>query len=163
MSHLIAIIFDNEDEAGQVRETLKKEEHGGYISLEDSAVVVRDEQGKLYIKNEIDRGVKVGTVWGSVIGLLIGGLFLPLFGLAVGAIGGAIVGRIAGQHVESDFVEEVSETMQPGSSAIFFIFRGEDPRVAIASFRPYKGKVIQTTLSEEAEESLRMELNKRIS
>lgn len=98
-----------------------------------------------------------------MIGLLIGGLFLPLFGLALGAIGGAITGRIVEQHVEKDFVEEVGEVMQTGSSVIFFIFHGGDPRVAIAAFRPYQGKVVQTTLSEIAEESLRSKLKKRIT
>ena len=88
MSHLIAVIFDNPDEAAQVRETLGKAQKGDYISLEDSAVVVRDAGGKLHIKNEVDRGVKVGALWGSVIGVLLSSFLFPLFGIAMGALGG---------------------------------------------------------------------------
>ena len=66
MSYLIAVVFDNIDEASEVRETLRKEQSGGYITLDDSAIIVRDEDGKLHIKNEVDRGVKVGAMWGGL-------------------------------------------------------------------------------------------------
>lgn len=162
MSYLIAVIFDNVDEASQIRETLRKGQKSDLITLEDSAVVIRDEGGKLHIKNEVDRGVKIGALWGSVIGLLIGGLFFPFFGLALGALGGAGIGKMIGDSVSKEFVKEVGEAMEPGSSAIFYIFRHQDVNAAIAAMRPYKGKVIHTSLSEEAEESLRGELKSRI-
>jgi uncharacterized membrane protein len=57
MAHLVAVVFDNKEEASHVRETLSKAQKSDYISMDDSAVVVRDEKGKLHIKNEVDRGV----------------------------------------------------------------------------------------------------------
>ena len=162
MSYLIAVVFDNEEEAFQVRETIRKGQKHSLITLDDSAVIVRDVDGKLHVKNEVDRGVKVGALWGSVIGLLISGLLFPVFGLALGALGGAAIGRMASDHVSKDFVKEVGESMQPGSSAIFYIFREDNVDAAVAAMRPYKGKVIHTSLSAEAEESLRDELKKRI-
>jgi uncharacterized membrane protein len=162
MAHLIAIVFDNMEEAAQVRDTLRKGQKSDLITLEDSAVVVRDEHGKLHVKNEVDRGVKVGALWGSLIGVLIGGLFFPLWGLAMGVLGGAVIGRMVGDHVSQDFVKEVGVAMQPGSSAIFYLFRQDDVNAAVAALRPYQGKVVHTTLSAEAEESLRDELKKRI-
>ena len=62
MSYLIAVVFDNEDEASEVRETLRKGQKGGYITLDDSAIIVRGEDGKLHVKNEVDRGVKIGAL-----------------------------------------------------------------------------------------------------
>jgi uncharacterized membrane protein len=163
MSHLIVIVFDNPDEAAKVRETLKGGESLGMLRLDDSAVVVRDAEGKLHIHDEVDRGVKSGALWGSLIGLLIGGILFPIFGLALGAIGGAIIGKMAGDHVDPKFVKEVGASLTSGTSAIFYIFRGSDVNAAIASLRPYQGKVLHTTLSEEAEASLRDELKKRIT
>jgi uncharacterized membrane protein len=162
MAYLIAVIFDNEDEASQVRDTLRKGQKQDLITLEDSAIAVRDADGKLHVKNEVDRGVKIGALWGSVIGLLIGGLFFPFFGLALGALGGAGVGKMLSDNVSKDFVKEVGEEMQPGSSAIFYIFRHDNVDAAVAAMRPYQGKVIHTTISSEAEAALRDELKKRI-
>jgi uncharacterized membrane protein len=162
MSQLIAIVFEDIDEASRVRETIRKGEHADYISLDDSAIVMKDQDGKVHIKNEVDRGVKVGAVGGSLLGLLIAGIFFPIGGLVLGAIGGAIIGKLAGRHIDNDFVKEIGDSMTEGSSALFFIFRGDDPSPAITAMRPYKGKILQTTLDEESEEALRAELKDSI-
>lgn len=161
MSNLVVITFDNADEAGQVREAIRKVEKQGNISLDDSAVIVKDAEGKVHIKNEIDRGVKVGTVGGSLLGLLIGGLFFPIAGLAIGAAGGALVGRMVDLGVDKSFVKEVTESLGPNSSAIFLIVREANPTAAIAALKPYKGEVYQTSLESDAEQALRDVLKDR--
>jgi uncharacterized membrane protein len=155
MSYLIAVAFDDMETAEKVRESLKKGQKEGYISLDDSAIVVKDEEGKIHIKNEVDRGIKVGAVAGSLIGLVIFGIFAPLGGLIVGALGGAGVGALLDKGISKDFVNDVDEAMKPGSSAIFFIVRDSIPDYGMALMRQYKGKVIQTTLPEDVEDTLR--------
>jgi uncharacterized membrane protein len=161
MSNLVVITFDNVEEAGRVRETLRSIEKGDYLSLNDSAVVVKDEEGKVSVQNEVDRGVKVGAVGGGALGLLIGGIFFPFAGLLIGAVAGAVLGKMVDSGVDRKFVDDVSADLVPGSSAIFFIVRDADPDVAIAALRPYKGKIYHTSLSTEAEESLRDVLKRR--
>ena len=123
--------------------------------------MVKDEEGKVHLKNEVDRGVKVGAVGGSLLGLLIASVFFPIGGLVLGALGGALVGKMAGTGVSQKFIDEVTEELQPGSSAIFFIVRGDDPNPTVAALSQYKGKVLQTSLPEEAEETLRLHLEGR--
>jgi uncharacterized membrane protein len=160
MANLIVIAFDDPDQAGQVRESLAKGEHGGYISLDDSAVVVKDADGKVHIKNELDRGVKIGAVGGGLLGLLVGAIFFPLGAMLMGALGGAVVGSLLDMGVSKNFVKEVSESLGPNSSAIFLIVRDANPDYAIAAMRQFNGKIIQTTLDESAEENLRDALKK---
>ena len=162
MSYLIAVTFDNEEEASQVRETLRKEQKGGYISLDDSAVVVRDAEGKFHVKDELDRGVKAGAIGGSLLGLLIGGIIFPIGGLILGGLAGAGLGALLHKGIDKNFIKEVKESMEPGTSAIFFISREDRPDAAIATLRPYKGKIYETTLSDEDEEALRGELKDRL-
>jgi uncharacterized membrane protein len=159
MSNLIVITFDNEDEAGKVREALK--EQAANINLDDSAVVVKDAEGEVHVKNEVDRGVAVGALGGGALGLLIGGLLFPIGGLVLGALGGALVGKMLDMGVDKKFVDDVSEHLQPGTSALFVIVREANPNVALAALRPYKGKVIQTSLPPEAEAELRRILSQR--
>jgi uncharacterized membrane protein len=159
MSNLIVVTFDNEEEAGKVRETLKSQ--SANINLDDSAVVVKDAEGEIHVKNEVDRGVAVGALGGGALGLLIGGLLFPVGGLVLGALGGALVGKMLDMGVDKKFVDDVSEHLQPGTSALFVIVREANPNVALAALRPYKGKVIQTSLPPEAEAELRRILSQR--
>ena len=162
MSNLVVIVFDDPDEAGKVRKTLRSVEKTGHLRLDDSAVVVKDAEGKFHIKNETDRGVKIGAIGGGFLGILIGSVFFPFAGLLIGALGGAAVGAAAKMGISQSFVKEVGESMENESSALFVIVRDSNPDVAIAALKPYKGKVLQTTLSPEDEENLRGVLKKEI-
>ena len=162
MSNLIVITFDNAEEAGQVRQTLRSAERGDYLSLDDSAVVVKDEKGKVHVKNELDRGVKVGAVGGGMLGLLIGSIFFPLAGLLVGALAGGLIGSAVDLGIPKKFVKDVSEDLRPGTSALFVIVRDANPEVALAALKPYKGTVRHTTLTPEGEKELRRILSKEI-
>jgi len=161
MSHLVVVTFDNPEEAGKVRETLRSVQRADYLSLDDSAVIVKDEEGKIHVKNEMDRGVKIGAIGGGLLGLLLGGIFFPLAGLLVGVIGGGLVGKLADTGVDKKFVQEVSEDLQPGTSALFFIVREANPNMALAALKPYQGTVRHTSFPPEVEDELRRVLSKR--
>jgi uncharacterized membrane protein len=162
VSHLVVVTFDDVDEAGKVLNTLRSVQHEGLLKLDDTAVVVKDDEGKVHVKNEMDRGLKVGVVGGGLLGLLVGGFFFPLAGLLIGALAGALVGKTADVGVDPKFVKDVSDDIQPGTSALFFILRDADPDVAMAALRPYKGTVRHTTFPSETEEELRRILKTRI-
>jgi uncharacterized membrane protein len=161
MSNLIVVTFDNEEEAGKVRETVRQLQRRDLISLDDSAVVVKDANGKVRVENELDRGVKIGAVGGGLIGLLLGSIFFPISGLIMGALGGALVGRMTDLGVDGKFVKDVQEAMGPGTSAIFLIVRQAEPNAALTALKPYKGTVYHTSLSTDAEENLRRVLSQR--
>jgi len=161
MSNLIVIVFDEPDEAADVRASLKSVEHEGRLSLDDSAVVVKDEKGKIHVKNQMDRGVKVGAVTGGLLGLLLASVFFPIGGIIIGAVAGGLIGSAANLGVSKSFVKEVSDSMNENSSALFVIVRDSDPDLAIAALRPYKGKILQTTLAPEDEETLQRALKKK--
>ncbi|MDX1412623.1 MAG: DUF1269 domain-containing protein [Candidatus Promineifilaceae bacterium] len=161
MSNLIVVVFDDPEEAGQVRDTLKSVEHEGRLRLDDSAVVVKDAKGKIHVKNQMDRGVKVGAVTGGLLGLLLASVFFPVAGIIVGAVAGGLIGSAAGLGISKSFVKEVSDSMTENSSALFIIVRDGDPDLAIAALRPYEGKILQTTLSPEDEETLQRALRKK--
>lgn len=60
--------------------------------------------------------------------------------------------------VDGDFVKEVSESLQPGASALFVLVRDANPAVVRAALEEHHDKVLQTTLSLEAEEALKKAL-----
>ncbi len=161
MSDLIVLTFDNEEEAGNVRAAIRREQKQDLVSLDDSAVVVRDQHGKVHVKNEMDRGVKIGAVGGGLIGLLLAGIFFPFAGILVGVLGGMGVGALANLGVQKKFVKEVSDKLQPGTSAIFLIVRHANADAVVAALKPYKGEIYQSTLDTEDEDTLRRVLKDR--
>ena len=161
MSALIVIVFDNAEEAGKVRKVIREDQKQDLIELDDSAVIVKDANGKIHVDNELDRGVKVGAVAGGILGVLLGGLFFPLAGLVIGAAGGAGVGALTDLGIQKSFVKEVSESIQPDNSALFLLVRSANRNAVLASLKPYKGEVYHTSLSTEDEENLRRVLKDR--
>jgi uncharacterized membrane protein len=162
MSHLIVVTFDDAGQAGEVRKALKEMERRGALSLDDAAVIAKDQDGKIHTKDEVDSGVGVGAVGGGLLGLLVGGLVFPIGGLLLGAAGGAIVGKMLDLGIEDKFVKEVGESLPEGGSALFLLVKAADPTLVLAALKPYKGKVLQTTLPPETEEELRRVLRKKI-
>ncbi len=161
MSNLLIITFDDTEQAGELRKTLRQEEPEGLLSLDDAAVVVRDEKGKFHVKNETDSGVAVGAAGGGMLGLLIGLVFFPVAGLLIGAIGGALVGKALDQGIDKNTIKQVEADMQPGTSALFVVVQDADPAAAIGALKPYKGKVYETSFDEETQEELRNVLKKK--
>ena len=162
MSDIIVITFDDPDRAGEVRESIRKTEKSGFVSLDDSAVVVKDEEGEVHVKNEMDRGVKIGALSGGFLGLFIGFLLMgPIGSLIIGGLIGGGIGSLAHLGIEKSFVKDVAAELQPGTSALFIIVRDANPDVAVATLRQYEGNVYHTSLPPEAEENLRRSMHSK--
>jgi uncharacterized membrane protein len=154
---LIVLAFDTADEAENVHEALVRGKKQGIVQIDDAAVVVKDADGKVQVKNQVARGTWTATGVGGLLGLLLGSIFFPIGGLVMGLAGGALVGRMMDLGIDGKFVKEVEEEIKPGTSALFVLGSG-DPTGTLAILREYKGRVLQTNLSSEAEESLRKAL-----
>ena len=154
-SSLIVLAFDTMDEAEQVHEALVKGKKEGLVTIEDAAVVIKDADGKVHVKNQVSRTTWAATGVGGALGLLIGTIFFPIGGLVLGLAGGAVVGRLMDLGVDGKFVKDVGEQIKPGTSALFVLVKGENPAAEVAILRPYKGHVLQTTLDSDAEQAIR--------
>lgn len=158
MSELIVVTFDGEGTADHVLATVRGVEHGGGFGLDDTAVVAKSRSGAVRVKNEWSSGAETGAVAGGLLGAVVT-FFFPPIGAAVGAGLGALVGSRFETGVDQRFVEDVGAALQPDTSALFLIVKdGGDAAAVVAAFNPYKGKVYQTTLGPDFEDSLRRAL-----
>jgi len=155
---LVVFTFDEENEARSALDALRNLEKAGRLSIDDSAVIRRGEDGKIHVDNKVDSSVKGGAAIGGMLGLIIGGLLFPIGGLILGVAGGAAIGKMMETGVDKKFVEDVSNSLQPGSSALFVTSNGGDRAAVVAALQPFKGTVYHTNLSSEAEQSLRSAL-----
>jgi uncharacterized membrane protein len=154
MSHILVITFDDENQAVSVLDSLKSLEHKSLLSIKDAAVIVKDAEGKVQIKNMVESGVKWGALGGGALGLLIGGLLFPVGGVLIGAAAGALIGKTFETGVDKKFIQEVRDSLDPSSSAILFIIGSENVDALIAVLEPYNGKIYHSSFDTGAEESI---------
>ena len=104
MSDLIVLAFDNEDGAIQMRDKLGALQKQQIIQLEDAAVVIRRQDGKVKVKQAVSlvgAGALGGAFWGMLIGLIF---WMPWLGLAMGALGDVSGARESWQHAMALFM-----------------------------------------------------------
>ena len=157
MNQLLVVAFDHFDDARTAMSTLRRLEHDGRISFEDTALVERDPDGTAHVKNEVSGTTEKAAALGAVVGAIVTFVF-PLVGAAVGAAAGALIGRAMDTGVSDRFVDEVKTTLRPGRSALFLVVRSSDLDATVAALRPFRGDVIQTTLPTEVEEAIEQAL-----
>lgn len=157
MSQLVVITFDDEAQAGEALQRIRQVEKAGQVKLNDTAVVVKDKDGKVHTRNEVSSATETGAVVGGVIGGMLT-FFFPPAGAAVGAAAGAAVGALTQGGVDGGFVREVQADLKPGSSALFVVARDGNLGAFTAALEPFKGTLRQTTLDTDGEEALRRAL-----
>ena len=155
MSDLIVLAFDTETGAQEMRDTLVELQKQKIITLEDAAVVVRKQDGKVKVKQAVSL-VGAGALGGAFWGLLIGLIFwMPWLGLAIGAASGALAGGLTDVGVDDKFIKQVGETIEPGHSALFLLVSQSTPDKLEEELKNIHATVIQTSLSKEDEARLR--------
>ena len=155
MSELIVVAYPDRHRADEVLLALRKSERAHSVELDDAAVVSKAADGRVSLRQSHHLSAS-GAVGGGFWGLLIGALFLaPVLGAAVGAATGALAGALADVGIDDEFMRELGEQLQPGSSALFMLIRRAAPGQLIADLAPFGGAVLQTTLAHADEQTLR--------
>jgi len=119
---VIVAAFNDEKSADAALQDLKQATKEGLIGIQNAAILRRDEQGKLHIKETADMKGGKGAVVGGVIGA-VAGLIAGPFVLVTAA--GAIIGGLAAKLRDSGFpdarLREIGQGLTPGSSAIIAV------------------------------------------
>ena len=159
MSDLIVIGFPDEFKADEVLIDLRRLELDYLIDLEDAAIVVRNQDGKVRVKQSqelVTSGALTGGFWGLLIGLMFLQPLLGILGAAVGAISGALTDI----GIDDNFIRELGDTIEPGTSALFILVTKSTPDKVLEDLSKFEGKVLRTSLSHVDEAKLQAALAK---
>jgi uncharacterized membrane protein len=119
MDKIVVVVFDSESKAYEGSLALQELQNEGSINLYAKAVIARDANGKLTVKESVDEGpvgTAVGMLTGSLIGLLGGPVGLAI-GVGLGMTGG-ILYDLAELGVGEDYLNEVGKSLLPGKAAV---------------------------------------------
>ena len=159
MSEFIAITYEGELTAQEVRLELLKMQKEHLIDLEDAVVAIRKPNGKVKLHQMVNLPL-TGAIGGGFWGALIGLIFLnPLLGAAIGGVVGATAAALTDVGINDKFMKELASNMSPGSSTLFVLIREVTADKVLEEVGPYGGKILRTSLTHEDENKLQAVLS----
>jgi uncharacterized membrane protein len=160
MSDLIVITYDKEQTGRDALDELANLQKMQLLELEDAALAVKDDKGKVKVKQTLENQVAGSSaVWGGFWGLLIGLIFLaPIFWGLFGALMGFIAGKAGDVGIDDKFIKQVGDSLDPGGAALFMLVVKATPDKVLEQMKKFGGEVYQTSLSNEDEDKLKQAL-----
>ncbi len=156
MAELIAIVFESEARAEEIRTKVLSLTKDYLIDIGDAAIAVKTADGKVKL-NQLMNTTAAGAAGGSFWGLLVGVLFLnPLLGVAAGAASGAVAGALTDVGVNDKFMKGLAtDQIQPGEAVLFVLVKKVTGDKVLEQLQGIGGRILQTSLDHEREERLR--------
>lgn len=153
MADLVAVVFESEAKAEEVRDKLLGMSQDYLIQIGDAAIAVKTSSGvKL---NQLFSTTAAGAAGGSFWGLLVGILFMnPLVGVAAGAASGALAGKLTDVGVNDKFMKQMGQDFAEGEAALFVLVKKVTGDKVLEGIKGMGGRVLQTSLDNDAEERL---------
>jgi len=157
MNGLIAVGYPNVVNANAALSELMELQKEQVIQLEDAVVVEMRGDGKVKLHQTTSTagvGAAGGALWGGLIGLLF---FAPLLGMAIGAGAGAAAGAATDVGVDNAFLKQLGTRLEPGTAALVLLVQhATTDKVLERLHGQYQGELIQSSLSAEEEEQLKL-------
>jgi uncharacterized membrane protein len=105
----------------------------GNITVDDAALVYRNEKGKVKLHQTHDATAKRGALRGGAVGLLVGIVAAPLVAAtAVGAGAGALIGKARDSGVSDKLMKQIGGYIE-GEEAALFILADDSSALTISA------------------------------
>lgn len=124
---VVLAVFDNDETGIQAYTDLRNAEKDNKISLENSVVVSKDDDGKIQIKEQAEttaRGAGIGALIGGALGVLAGPPGVVAFG-ALGAAIGGLSAKLDDAGFNDTRLQNLGQKLQPGQAAIVVVTEGK--------------------------------------
>jgi uncharacterized membrane protein len=143
--NVIVVGFADDDRAYAALTKLKDLDGQGQLKVEEAAVVLRNPDGQIEVKDQIADESFVNTASGGLVGLLIGILGGPL-GVLLGGATGLAVGSLFDLDDADDtdsVLTDVSKTVKVGRTALLAQVVEQSPEVVDTAMAAMSGVVVR--------------------
>ncbi len=149
---LLIFTFDDAAKADQARRILKTLDKKDDTEIRNTAVLIKEQDGKTKLKETEDVDAKHGALFGAVTGGLIGLLGGPV-GAVIGAAAGAATGRVAADKIDrgfsNDYLAGLQDKLQPGSSALVTLVEKKSVNDVLDALAELDGQLVRQGLTDE--------------
>lgn len=165
-TQLAAISFDDELKASEFMTAAIRLARDGQITLHDAVFVIKDADGRTHVRETKDlqpgtTAVGVG-LWSGLFGLLLGGPVGMLIAGGIGAGAGAITAKLVDVGVTDDFVEQLREMVQPGTTTVALLVDHVNRDAVLRELQRFQGaKYVAGNLPLDGIQSVRTALGEQ--
>lgn len=149
---LIITVYSGPDQARQVLHNLKRSTTDGNFEIENAAILVKNDHGRVQVAESQDVTASRGALFGAVTGALIGLLAGPA-GAITGALAGAATGGVTASVVDMGFsndqLTELRSSMPANSSALVVLIEHKWVERLVASLEGQQGKLFRHAVNAE--------------
>lgn len=167
MADLIAITFDNYDQAQAARQAFGEMSREHVVELADSAIAYKDARNRVSLDQTVNlaaAGAAHGGFWGLLVGLILsiptGGLVLPAITAGVGVGLGALGGKLSDYGIDDSMMKALASDIDAGKATLFILARKVTADRVVEHLKGFRGKVLKTSLKRELEQELQRALER---
>src|SRR5258708_15175793 len=121
MSHLIALVFDDQFKGEEARAVFHRMAGEGLLEMNDSVFIARKPDGKTSVSQEnkvMGRDQEIGHVAELIAAAVTG--TMPF------VLAGTLAGRLTGHGITRKFIRDLKQELRPGISGLV-VLGGSDP------------------------------------
>ena len=154
-SQLIALVFDDPYKADEAKAALNRMGGEGLLEIDETAVVVRNADGKLRLTQDVNVVAK-DQKFGHIAGLVTAAITGTMPFIMVGTLAGKLIGKLTDHGITNKFVKDVGNEIQPGTSALILLARSDEERRKRIAERlgVFAPKILESDLPPEVEAAL---------
>ena len=152
--NVIAVSYPEEANAYEALARLKELHSQGTVGVRGAAVVTREQNGQITIKDQFGEGTFENTAGGGLLGLLVGVLGGPL-GVLVGGATGLLVGSLFDEDDDDDtrsVLADISKAIRVGPPGLLAEVSEPGPEAIDAVMAHLNGTVVRRSVADVEQE-----------
>jgi uncharacterized membrane protein len=148
--NVIAVSFPDEANAYEALARLKELDSQGSVDVHGAAVVTREEDGKITIKDQFGQASYEDTAGGGLLGLLVGVLGGPI-GVLVGGATGVLIGSLFDEDDDDNtrsVLADISKSIRVGPPGLLAEVSEPAPEAIDAVMARLNGTVVRRSAAD---------------
>lgn len=161
MSHLIALVFDDQFKAEEARAAIHRLAGEGLLQIDDTVLIVTKPDGKTVVSQE-DKVRGKDQKAGHVLGLIAAAVTGTMPFILAGTLGGRLIGRLMDHGITRKFVKDLKQEVEPGTSALILLGASDPERRQKIEERmqEFGGKILQSDLPSDVQQEIENEIER---
>ncbi|MGH9039247.1 MAG: DUF1269 domain-containing protein [Acidimicrobiia bacterium] len=140
---LAAISFPDRFRATEFLTAMQRLTKQGHLLVQDAVFVTKAEDGRTDMEETTDletgQAAMGGALWSGLFGLLLGGPIGMVVAGGIGAGAGAVTAKAVDLGIKDQFITELGEIIQPGTTTLALLVSHIDEEPLIAELKRFAG------------------------